>query len=92
MRTRALSWTEPAAAGLRQVILARSGIEQNGHKIQPPTASSSRSIDYPSRPVVLFANVGWLWNVTRDVDQAPALPVGRINPGDASKTVYTTED
>ncbi len=42
------------------------------------------SMLYPSDPVVLFANVSYLYNIDRDVDRTfGAVTVGHVDPGDS---------
>jgi hypothetical protein len=42
------------------------------------------SVLYPSDPVVLFANVSYLYNVARDVDRTfGSVTVGHVDPGDS---------
>lgn len=42
------------------------------------------SVLYPSDPVVLFANVGYLYNIERDVDRTfGSVTIGNVDPGDS---------
>lgn len=42
------------------------------------------SVLYPSDPVVLFANVSYLYNIDRDIDKAfGTVTVGHVDPGDS---------
>lgn len=46
--------------------------------------SPSLSVMYPSDPVVLFANLSYLYNVPRDIDKViGGAPIGRVDPGDS---------
>ena len=61
-----------------------SGIEQD-----LPTGSGFYSVEpsltviYPSDPVVLFASVGYQWNIERDIDkQIGSSQIGTVDPGD----------
>lgn len=53
--------------------------------VEQPTGSGfwavqpSLSFIYPTDPVVLFGNIGYLWNIERDVGGV----YGRVDPGDA---------
>lgn len=42
------------------------------------------SVLYPTDPVVLFGNIGYLYNIERDVDKEfGAVTVGNVDPGDS---------
>lgn len=44
----------------------------------------SLSVLYPSDPVVLFANVGYLYNMPRDINrQIGTVTIGEVDPGDS---------
>lgn len=46
--------------------------------------SPSLSVMYPTDPVVLFANLSYLYNMPRDIDKTiGAAPIGRVDPGDS---------
>lgn len=43
----------------------------------------SLTVLFPSDPAVFFANVGYLWNIERDVGIQNGIDFGTIDPGDA---------
>lgn len=44
----------------------------------------SLTVIYPTDPAVLFANVGYLWNIERDIDQQVGSSfISTVNPGDS---------
>jgi hypothetical protein len=46
--------------------------------------SPSLSVMYPTDPVVLFANLSYLYNAPRDIDKnIGGAPIGRVDPGDS---------
>lgn len=46
--------------------------------------SPSVSVMYPTDPVVLFANLSYLYNVPRDINKSiGGAPIGRVDPGDS---------
>jgi opacity protein-like surface antigen len=61
-----------------------------GIETELPTGSGFYSIEpsltfiYPSDPVVLFANIGYLFNLERDVDKTiGGQEIGEVDPGDS---------
>lgn len=64
--------------------------DESGIETELPTGSGFYAVEpsvtviYPSDPVVLYGNVGYLWNVKRDINQQiGTATIGRVNPGDA---------
>ena len=64
--------------------------DANGIETELPTGSGFYSVEpsltvlYPSDPVVLFGNVGYVFNLAHDVDeQVGQAQVGTIDPGNA---------
>lgn len=75
----------PTGRGPFDVERDASGIET-----ELPTGSGFYSVEpsltllYPVDPIVLFSNVGYVWNIARDIDQdIGSLRIGEVDPGDA---------
>jgi len=64
--------------------------DANGIETEPATGSGFWGVEpsltmlLPTDPAVIFANIGYLWNIERDVDEnVGGLQVGRVDPGDS---------
>src|SRR5690606_22869422 len=44
---------------------------------------------FPSDPAVFFANLGYTWNIKRDIDKTIAgVEIGEVDPGDSINTTF----
>ena len=64
--------------------------DPSGVETELPTGSGfyavepSLTVIWPTDPVVIYGNVGYLWNIARDIDQdIGTARVGRVDPGDS---------
>lgn len=67
--------------------------DSDGVETELPTGSGFWSVEpsltmiYPSDPAVVFASLGYLWNMERAIDQqVGGVVIGDVNPGDAITT------
>lgn len=80
MRLKAPTGTDPYevernAAGIEQELATGSGF----WGVEP-----SLSMMLPSDPAVIFANIGYMWNVPRDIDKTIGTRrIDRVDPGDS---------
>lgn len=67
--------------------------DSEGVETELPTGSGFWSVEpsvtmiYPSDPAVVFASLGYLWNIGRTIDQqVGGVTIGKVDPGDAITT------
>ena len=69
--------------------------DSQGNEKELPTGSGFHAIEpsltilFPTDPAVLFANIGYLFNLERDVDlDIAGSVVGKVDPGDTIRTSF----
>lgn len=71
-----------------------AGSPTEGLETELPTGTGfwgvepSLTILFPSDPAVFFGNVGYLWNIERDVGIENGIDFGTIDPGDAIRASF----
>jgi hypothetical protein len=69
--------------------------DAQGRPLELPTGSGFWGVEpsitaiYPSDPAVFFANLGYLWNIERSIDQViGGVTIGNVDPGDAVRMSF----
>lgn len=71
-----------------------SGSPTEGLETELPTGSGfwgvepSITVLFPSDPAVFFGNIGYLWNIERNVGIENGIDFGKIDPGDAIRASF----
>lgn len=87
LRVKSNTGKDPFEIDIDQV----SGSPTEGLETELPTGTGfwgvepSLTVLFPSDPAVFFGNLGYLWNIERDVGVENGFDFGTIDPGDAAR-------